>query len=166
MDIAFKPSILLPIIFAAVVIVAVLSVLLKKGAMWRKITGIAISVAVCGTLMFFLYRTTHLFVDEQGIRATTYGKVSIPWQSVKKAVLLESLSASPYNPVRRTNGVAMGDFRAGWFSLGDGRTAFVTVQGTDRALVLETEGKLYVFGVGDMDAFLQEVSRHVILQER
>jgi hypothetical protein len=163
-DIAFKPSILLPIIFAAVVIVAVLSVLLKKGAMWRKIAGIVISVAVCGTLMFFLYRTTHLFVDEQGIRATTYGKVSIPWQSVKKATIVESLSVSPYALARRTNGVAIGDFRAGWFSLADSRSAFVTVQGTDRALVLEAEGRLYVFGVKDMDAFLQQVSRHVTVQ--
>jgi hypothetical protein len=161
MDIAFKPTLLPALALGALFVVSVLAALLKRMAPWKKIATIVFTAVVCGGLAFFFSRTTHLVIDDEGIRTDTYGRISIPWSAVEKAALVDDLGASSYALKARTNGVALGDYRAGWFTLSDGRTAFVTMETGNRALVIEADGKPYVFGPREADAFLEAVSRHV-----
>jgi hypothetical protein len=163
MDFVFKPPVLMLVVFVAVGLVAALAVFLKKMPRGRKIAGMAAAVVVCGALVFF-YRTTHLVVDDQGIRADTYGRQAIAWTSIQRAFVVPDLGSSPYAPARRTNGSAFGDVRKGWYRLANGAAAFVTTEIPDRALVIETAGMIYVFGPREFDAFLAAVGRHVTVE--
>jgi hypothetical protein len=160
-DFAFKPPALMLVVFIAVVVVAVAALLLKKMPRWRKIAGISIVVVGCGALTFFLYRTTHLVVDDQGIHADTYGRQAIAWSGVQKAFVVQDLGSSQYAPVMKTNGTSLGTVRRGWFKLANGTTAFVTVEIRDRGLVIETAGTTYVFAPREFDLFREEVGRHI-----
>jgi hypothetical protein len=164
MDFVFKPPVLMLVAFIVVAIVAVAALLLKKMPRWRKIAGISFVVVVFGAITFFLYRTTHLVVDDQGIRADTYGRQTIAWTSVQKAFVVQDLGASPFAPVMKTNGSSFGAIRKGWFKLTNGTTAFVTIEIADRALVIETAGTTYLFGPREFDSFKDEVGRHVTVQ--
>jgi hypothetical protein len=160
MDIAFKPPVPMLVILGVIVVVAVLAALLKKMETWKKVLTIVLAVGVCGAVFFFLFRTTHLVVDDAGIHTDTYGRQSILWSSVSKTILVENLSATPYAPVLRTNGVSVGDFKSGWFRLADGSTAFVTAEIAGRALVIQGDGKTFVFAPRELDAFAAEVAKH------
>jgi hypothetical protein len=85
----------------------------------------------------------------------------VTWAEVEKATLVQPLKGSPYELTMRTGGVGLPGFQAGWFKLANGLTAFVTIQDSDGALVLDAAGKTYVFGPHDLDAFVTEVARHV-----
>ena len=164
MDFAFKPLVLMLVVFIVVAVVAVAALLLKKMPQGRKIAGISVVVVVFGALTFFLYRTTHLVVDDQGIRADTYGRQTIAWTSVQKAFVVQDLGSSPYAPVMRTNGSSFGVTRKGWYKLKNGTTAFLTTEIADRALVIEAGGTTYVFAPREFDSFKDEVGRHVSVQ--
>jgi hypothetical protein len=145
MDIVFRPPVYVLIVFAAVFVVVLLAALLKKMDIWKKILTIVLGAAVCGALIFFFYRPRHFIVDAQGIQADTYGKVSIPWGCIEKAIVVNDLASSPYALRLRTNGVAIGSFRSGWFQTAGGQSAFVTTETAGPTLVIEAEGKLYIF---------------------
>jgi hypothetical protein len=161
MEFAFSPPTYAYAIIAVIVVVAALAIFLKKMAGVTRIISLVLVVVAGGALAFFLLRTTHIVVDAQGIRTDTYGRQSLPWDSVKEAVVVSDLSASAYALRVRTGGTSLGDFRAGWFRLADGRKAFVTTELRDRALVIETDGMTWVFGPRDFDAFVAQVRRYV-----
>jgi hypothetical protein len=161
MDFAFKPPSLMLVVFIVVAIVAVAALLLKKMPRWRKIAGLSVVVVVFAVLTFFLYRTTHLVVDAQGINADTYGRQTIEWAGVQEAFVVQDLGSSPYAPVMKTNGSSFGSVRKGWFKLTNGTTAFVTVEIPDRALVIRTAGTVYLFAPREFDEFRAEVAKHV-----
>jgi hypothetical protein len=163
MDIAFKPPVMLLVVFLAIITVAVLAVLLKKMPRWRKIAGLAISVAVCVTLLLVLYRTKHLVADDQGIHTDTYGRQSIAWTAVTSARLVPDLASSPWALQARVGGTAIGEFRSGWFRLANGTTAFVTVEASGRAVVIEGDGKTFIFAPRELDAFAAAIEKHVAL---
>jgi hypothetical protein len=164
MDIAFKPPVVILAALGVVVLAAVLAVLLKQMAAWRKVLTVVIAVGVCGVVFFLLGRTTHLVVDDAGIHADTYGRQSLSWSGVSRAILVENLASSPYALVMRTNGSSVGDFKTGWFRLADGSTAFVTAEIPGRALVILGDGKTFVFAPRELDAFTAEVAKHVPVQ--
>ena len=165
MDFAFKPPSLMLVVFIVVAVVAVAAILLKKMPRWRKIAGLSVVVLVFGALTLFLYRTTHLVVDAQGINANTYGRQTIAWASVQKAFVVQDLRSSPYAPVMKTNGSSFGSVRKGWFKLTNGTTAFVTVETSDRVLVIQTAGTTYLFAPQDFEGFRNEVARYVTVSD-
>jgi len=161
MEIAFKPPVLMPLIFGAVVLVAALAVLLKKMSMVRKVLGLGITVVVCGLLTFFLYRTTHLVADDAGLRMDTYGRQQLAWTEVTSARLVENLAASPWAPKVRTGGTSIGDFQSGWFKLANGLTGFLVVEQRGEALVIEGAGKVFVLAPKGIEELAAVVARHV-----
>ncbi len=165
MDIAFKPPVLMFFVLGALLLVVVLAALLKKMEPWKKGLTAAAGVVLCVAIGIFTLRTTHLVVDDAGIRATTYGTHTIAWADVRKAVVVNDLPASPWALVARTGGTALGDFKAGWFRLQNGTKAFVTTEIKDRALVIETSAATWVLAPRDFDAFVAQVSRHATVTE-
>jgi hypothetical protein len=161
MDIVFKAPTLLLYVCIGVFVVALLSVLLKKGETWKRILTMGIVVVVCGAILLFFYRDKHLVVDEAGMHGNPYGQVSLEWGAVTKAVLVEDLGSSPYALRMRTNGVAVGSYRMGWFSLANGQKGFVFAEIPARALVLETSGLTYVLAPKQLDEMVAIAETHV-----
>jgi hypothetical protein len=161
MTIVFHPPVLLPLILGGAMLVVIVAALLKRDPLWKKLLAIGLGLAVCGGVLLWMYRDTHLVVGDAGIRADTYGAVSIPWGEVKSAVVVSDLAGSPYAPKMRTNGSSIGDSRSGWFRLADGSSAFLTTERSDKALVITTAGTTYIFAPRDLDAFVEAVAVHV-----
>jgi len=111
----------------------------KDGAV-RKIAAWVV-VAAFGALTFFLYRTTHLVIDDQVSSADTYGRHTVAWTAVQKAFVVQDLASSPYNPVMKTNGSSFGPSRRLVQAL-QRSTAFVTAERADRALVIQAGNHL------------------------
>jgi hypothetical protein len=145
----------------ALVVVVGLAVLLKKGSVPRRVAVMAIVVAACGAILFFLYRDKRIVVDDQGITGSLYGKISVTWQEVRAARVVGNLSATPWAPRFKTNGVDIGPYRMGWFKLANGSTGYVLTDNGDRALVMETAGVTYVLGPRELDALAAAVAAHV-----
>ena len=166
MDIAFEPPVVMLLVIVGILVVAVIAVLLKRMQPWKRILTIGLAVVVCGALTFFLYRTSHLIVDDQGIRTDTYGSQSIAWTEVRAVTVVADLKSSPYALTMRTNGAAVGDYHAGWFRMANGQTAFVTTELPDRAIVIEGDGRTFVFGPKEFDAFVAAVAKHVSVHQQ
>jgi hypothetical protein len=164
LDIVFKAPLFLLYVIAAVLVVGLTSVLLKRSPVQRKILGSVALLVACGAFLIIFYRDRHLVLDEQGIHANLYGRHEIPWSSIKRAVDIEHLPGSPYAPVRRTSGTAIGNYRTGWFTLAGGGSAFLVMQEADRALLIEDGTTRYLIGVKDMDGLLREVGKHVSIE--
>jgi Ca2+/Na+ antiporter len=144
-----------------VFVVGLLSVLLKKGEPWKRGVAMAIVVLVCAVVLFLFYKSARIRVDDQGITMDLGGRISIPWEGVRTAALVENLSATPYAPRVKTFGNSMGGYKLGWFILANGRKAYVRTESGDRALVIETADVMYVLGVSQTDAIAAAVAAHV-----
>ncbi len=165
MDIVFKPPIFLPLVLGGLVVVAALASLLKKGSPARKIAGLVVPVVVAGVVLFFLYRTTHLVADAAGIHTDTYGKQQIAWSQVSSARVVDNLATSPYALGARVGGTAIRDYRAGWFTLANGASAFVVVEQPGKALVVEGNGKTFILAPKGLDDFITAVAQHVPVEQ-
>ncbi len=162
MSFTLTPSVLGYVVLGVVVVAAVLAIVLKKMEAWKKIMTAGIVVVLCGAVTFFLLRPAHLVVDGQGISSDAYGKHSIAWTDVSRAVVVSDLASSPYAIGMRMGGISgLGDYKAGWFKLANGTKALVTTALRDRALVIVTGDGTYVFGPGEFDAFVAQVAKHV-----
>jgi hypothetical protein len=165
MTVVFKAPLLLLVIIIAAFVVAVLATLLKKSAPWRKILSLGLAIVICGGLLIWQYHDTHLVVDGLGIHADTYGKVNISWSDVEKTAVIQDLASSPYEPKLKTNGIGMGSYRAGWFKLANGSSAFVTLEIPNEALLIEAGTTSYLFGPKEFDAFVNAVASHVTVEK-
>ncbi len=163
MSFAFNPPVIAYVILGAIVVVVVVAVLLKKKLeAWKKLLSIGAVAVVCVVFAVLVLRTSHVVVDGQGISSDGYGKHSISWTDVSRAVAVSDLASSPYAIGMRMGGISgLGDYKTGWFRLANGARALVTTTLTDRALVIEAGGGTYVFGPQDFDAFVAEVAKHV-----
>jgi hypothetical protein len=162
MDIVLsRPSPIVLIVVIGALLAGIAALLLRKGALWPKVLGIAASVIVCTVLLLVLYREKHLVVNGAGITATSYGTAVIPWTDVTRATVVDDLNASPYKPAAKTGGTDVGDYKAGWFRLENGKTAWVTIEAAGKALVIEAGEKIYVFGLRDFQPFLSEVEKYI-----
>jgi hypothetical protein len=160
------PSLLFAVIlFGALLAASAATLLRKKGTGRQKALQIAIAAIVVGVVLFFVYRPKHVTVDSDAISSNAYGSISIPWNSVTKAFVVDSLDSSAYKPVRRVGGAAIGDYKAGWFTLTDGKKVWVVIETPGKTLIVEANGMLYLFSPKELDRFIQEVERHVSLSE-
>jgi hypothetical protein len=84
---------------------------------------------------------------------------------VESARVVADIDSSPYKLVVRTNGTSIGSFHSGWFRLADNRDAWVFMEETEKTLVVQAAGKLYLIGPRSFDLFLQEVERFITVEQ-
>ncbi|HSV92480.1 MAG TPA: PH domain-containing protein, partial [Desulfobacterales bacterium] len=144
--------------------IALFSLLRRQGTVVRRVVSIAIVVVVCGAILLFTYRPRHLLVDGQGLRIGTAANQSIEWSAVTAARLVTDLDSSPWALAARIGGTSIGEYRSGWFKLRSGATAYVLMEAGSAAVVVEGDGKTFVYAPKDFAAFVDEVAKHVALQ--
>ncbi|MDH4257439.1 MAG: PH domain-containing protein [Candidatus Aminicenantes bacterium] len=75
---------------------------------------------------------------------------------IKKA-WVEELENSEWGPVKKKSGSAIGKIRTGWFTLKNGRTAYLVLQG-NRALCIEADQEhMFLVGIEEFDLFLSQL---------
>ncbi|MCG2814547.1 MAG: PH domain-containing protein [Candidatus Aminicenantes bacterium] len=143
----------------------VLGILLLLGIIWGRqgplsyILGSIICVAV-GIFLLSIKTSGKIVLNEDTISLHSPLNKSfvIHPDSVPKA-WVEDLQDSEWKPVRKKSGTAAGDIRSGWFTLKNGKKAYIALQGW-KALCLETEdGHIALFGTADFDLLLSEVRK-------
>jgi hypothetical protein len=164
MDFVIRPPSFMLLILAGVVGIALFSLLRRQVTMVRRIVSIAIVVVVCGVILLVAYRPRHLLVDGQGLRIGTAANQSLDWSAVTGAHLVPDLGSSPWALVARTGGTSMGEYQSGWFKLRNGASAYVLMEAGSAAVVVEGDGKTFVYAPKDFAAFADEVAKHVALQ--
>jgi hypothetical protein len=93
--------------------------------------------------------------DQLTLKAALTKTQVIPDDAIKKA-WIEDLRDSEWRPVRKQSGTAIGSIRTGWFSLQNGRKAYLILQG-DRALCIEAEQPhVFLIGLEEFDLFLNQ----------
>jgi hypothetical protein len=163
MDFVIMPSSFPLLIVAGVVGVALFSLLRKQVTPVRRIVSIAIVIVACGAILLVTYRPRHLVVDGQGIRFGTAANQSVEWSRISSARLVADLDSSPWALASRTAGTAIGEYRSGWFRLKNGASAYVVVEANGAAVIVEGDGKTFVYAPKDVAAFADEVAKHVAL---
>lgn len=154
------------LIVLAVDVVAVASILLKKGELGRRLAALGLLVAASAFLLVFLYRPSRLSVTPEALVDATYGRaVTIPWGQVERAMLVRDWASTDYRPTVRLNGVGLPGLKAGWFRLAKGGRARVFIQSSGDALVLEAAGTLYVYGPDRLAELVAAVREHVTVEE-
>lgn len=94
--------------------------------------------------------------DQITLRATLIKTQVIRVDDIKKA-WIEELENSEWQPVKKRSGSAIGKIRAGWFTLKNGRKAYLVLQG-NRALCLEAEQEhVFLVGIEEFDSFLSQI---------
>ena len=145
----------------AVLLIVVLSMLLKRGSVARKITALVIVLVVIGVVAIMFYRPTVLTVGEGGFVLKRFGERSVAWTEVTEVVRIEDLSASVYRPSGRIAGVGWGSYRVGRFRLRDGGAARVAMQQDRDALLIVTAQQRYLFAMSRNDELFEAVDRFV-----
>jgi len=75
---------------------------------------------------------------------------------IKKA-WVEELENSEWRPAKKKSGSAIGEFRTGWFTLKNGRKAYLVLQG-NRALCIEADQEhVFLAGIKEFDLFLNQI---------
>jgi hypothetical protein len=147
-------------------VVAISSVVLKKGPLARRLLGVGAVAAVSVLLLVFLYRPSRLAVTSDALVDRTYGRaMTTPWSEVRRAFVVKGFAQGEYRPTSRTNGSALPNLRAGWFKLSNGRTARVFAQASADALVLETERTLYLLAPDRLAELIAAMREHVAISE-
>jgi hypothetical protein len=84
--------------------------------------------------------------DELVLKAALCKTQVVNTADVENIWLVSDLADSPWRPGRKKSGTAIGDIRTGWFTLQNGRNAYVVLQGW-RGICFEA-GKDHVFVIG------------------
>ncbi len=120
-------------------------------------------VGAVGIFLYFFWtaRHTDIIVDRDEIVVTGffYGR-TIPMPNViADAIRIENIDkASPYRLTRRTNGVGLPGYKAGWFRMANGEKALVYVTVKDRVVVVPTTaGYTLLASVENPDAFVAKI---------
>lgn len=141
----------------AILLVAVASILLKRGNWKRKAIGLGIAVIVIVAVVAYVYRPVTITVDETGIAVDGAGGLELPWDEVDSAVFEPDLAASPFRPTVRTRGVAIGGYRTGRFLLSNGERARVFMVQSEAAVIVRGEELTYVFAPDEVRALAEAV---------
>ena len=94
--------------------------------------------------------------DQMTLKAALTKTQTIRVDEIKKA-WMEELENSEWRPVKKKSGSAIGKIRTGWFTLKNGRKAYLVLQG-DRALCIEADQeRVFLVGFEDFDPFLSQL---------
>jgi hypothetical protein len=145
MQIAIETPIILLWIILGADLVAIASILLKKGKLLVRLIAVAAVAVLSAVLLLLVYRPHSLSLTAAGIVDGTYGRrITTPWSEVREARLVRDFAAGEYRPTLKVNGNGLARLKTGWFKLANGRTARVLIQSSADALLLETEHALYL----------------------
>ena len=128
----------------------------------------AIGALILGLLLLFGYfaysaRATQFQISSEGlaIRRTLYGRV-LPWSSldVSAARVVDLSRDREWQPTRRTNGVGLPGYQAGWFRLRERGRGLLFVTDRSSVVVVPTrEGYSLLLSVGEATDFLAALRR-------
>jgi hypothetical protein len=121
------------------------------------IIGGIICIAL-GIIMFTIKTAGSITVNEDQItlKAALTKTQAIRVDDVKKA-WIEELENSEWRPVKKKSGSAIGKIRTGWFTLKNGRKAYLVLQG-NRALCIEADQEhIFLVGIEEFDLFLSQI---------
>jgi hypothetical protein len=148
------------VFLAAVLLVVLVSMLVKRGSTARKITALVIVLVVIGIVALLFYRPTVVTVSEQGFVLKRFRERTVAWSEVSEATRIEDLSVSEHRTARRIVGVSLGTYRVGTFRLQDGGTARAAMEQDRNALLIVTAaGERYLFALNENDKLVEVFSR-------
>ncbi len=94
--------------------------------------------------------------DQITLKAALTKTQVIQVDEIKKA-WIEELENSEWQPVKKRSGSVIGKIRTGWFTLKNGRKAYLVLQG-NRALCVEAdEEHIFLVGIEEFDLFLSQI---------
>lgn len=158
--VAVPPRIFL-VLLGAVLLIALLSMALKRGSAARKITALMIVLVVLGVVAFFFYRPTVVSVDNRGISVKRFRERGVAWTEVSEATRIGDLSGSEYQPRARIVGVSLGAYKVGTFRLQNGNRVQAVMEQDRDALLITTAGEGYLFALNANDGLVEAVGRFV-----
>ena len=164
-EIVFRPPLVILLFAGGLVLVAVVSMFVKRGEPWRKITALVIVVVAAVLFVVLVYRRTTLTVDETGLRTDGMNPIDLSWEDVQHAYFETNLPFSEYRPTVRTRGIAIGTYRTGRFLLSNGDSARVLLEQSDQAIVLITGDLTYLFGPADIDRLAHAVNEFRVIPD-
>ncbi|MGE5559462.1 MAG: PH domain-containing protein [Chloroflexota bacterium] len=120
-------------------------------------------------VMFFLVRTLlpapggmKVTVGETMVVSSSYGKLEIAKSDVISAVVVGELNADPdLRPTLRTNGTAIGEYKLGWFTLANGKKAFI-MTATPEVVALELPDKYVIVAPSDFAGFVRALNERFV----
>lgn len=156
----FDPPSLILYVAGAILLVGIASVLLKKGKKGAKIAALIVIIAIVAALLFFLYRPTTLTISADGFEQSALRSFRVAWSEVESAYLESNLPVSEYRPTVRQNGAAVGSYRSGRFLLSNGRSAQVMMERDDKAVVIVTADRVYLYAPQAIEELAAAVDRY------
>jgi hypothetical protein len=147
-------------VLVAVMLVAVASILLKKGPAAKKVIGLVVTVLALGVVAFFVYRPVTITVDEAGVVVTGTAAVGLDWAQVNSAVFEPDLANSGFRPTVRTRGVAVGAYRTGRFLLSNGQPARLFMEQQKAAVVLQTDELTYLLAPSNPEELAEAINTY------
>lgn len=146
-------------IFLAIAIVAISSILLKKGSRTRKIISAIFTLVVLAIAAYFINKPTKISVSQTEI---TINKRHIAYDQIIEAALMKSWQGSPYQPTLRVGGTAVGKLRTGHYKLKNGKRAYLAVWLEDRLLrIVAQDSSIYLVAPKEFDGFMIEVQKYI-----
>jgi uncharacterized membrane protein len=146
-------------IFLGIAIIAISSILLKKGSRTRKILSAIITIVVLAIASYFINKPTKISVSQTAI---TINKRHISFDQIKEAAVMKSWQGSPYQPTLRIGGTAVGKLRTGHFKLKNGKKAYLALWLDDRLLrIITQDSSIYLVAPREFDGFLTEVQKYI-----
>ncbi len=120
-------------------------------------------VGAVGIFLYFFWtaRHTDFIVDRDEIVITGffYGRTIPMSDIVSDSIRIENIDkASPYKLTRRTNGVGLPGYKAGWFRMANGEKALAYITVKDRVVVIPTTvGYTLLASVENPDVFVAKI---------
>lgn len=149
---------------AAIALIVVFSMVLKRGGTGRKIAAFVIVLVVLGIVAFIFYRPTVVSVDDRGFAVKRFRQRSVSWSDVSRAEWIADLPESEYRPKARIVGVGLGQYRIGTFRLKNGQTAQVVTEQDREALLIATAEQQYLFALSENEKLIDAVAGYIDLQ--
>ena len=125
----------------------------------------ALLVSLLLAFGYFAYasRATRFELSASGlaIRRTAYGR-KLPWSSldVERARVVDLRSTPELQPTRRTNGIGLPGYQAGWFRLRERGRGLLFVTDPSRVVEVPTrEGYTLLLSVREPEAFVDAIRK-------
>lgn len=160
MDFSFSPPEAILFIGLGALLLLILSALRGRGNRQTRLVRLLIGTLAIGGILFFAYRPIYVTVNSEGIRSNRGTGIALTWSKISGIVYLADLTGSSYRLTAKLEGVALGSYRVGLFRTSGGQSVRVIAQRSDRALLIESDGKLYELAPSRIERMVAEVARY------
>ncbi len=146
-------------IFLVIAIVAIASILLKKGSRNKKIISAIFTVAVLAIVAYFINKPTKISVTQTEIAINNR---HIAYDQIAEVAIMKAGQEGSYQPTMRVGGTAVGKLRTGHYKLKNGKRAYLAVWLEDRLLrIVAQDSSIYLVAPKEFDGFLTELQKHI-----